>query len=142
MIQKMTDDQLEQVSQIWLESNLDAHSFIDQSYWLDNFDEVKEELQVAEVYVFEEAGQLKGFVGLDGDYIEGIFIQRDYRNQGIGHQLLDYLKADHQKLSLNVYQKNQLAYKFYQKNDFKIETEGFDEANQEKDYQMIWQKNS
>lgn len=140
MIQKMTADQLEQVAQIWLESNLEAHNFIDRNYWLDNFDTVKDELQLAEVYVFQADEQLKGFVGLEGDYIAGIFIQHDYRQQGIGRQLLDFLKANHQQLTLSVYQKNLGALKFYQQNNFKVTSADIESDNQEKEYQMEWKK--
>ena len=53
--------------QIWLEGNLDAHDFIDPSYWHDNYELVKKELPNAQLYVDEEEGEIAGFVGMQGD---------------------------------------------------------------------------
>lgn len=39
----------------------------------------------AEIYVFEEQGQIKGFVGLDGEYIAGIFVREKEQSLGIGN---------------------------------------------------------
>ena len=41
MIRKYQKSDLEAVMQIWLEGNLDAHDFIDPSYWHDNYELVK-----------------------------------------------------------------------------------------------------
>lgn len=42
---------LDKIMNIWLEGNLEAHSFIDAEYWNKNFDSVKSVLPNAEVYV-------------------------------------------------------------------------------------------
>lgn len=44
------------------------------------------------------------------------------------------------KLSLNVYQKNTRAIRFYEREGFDIKCEGLDEATGEKDYEMIWER--
>lgn len=81
----------------------------------------------------------KGFVGLNDEYIEGIFVSDEMQSQGIGKLLLDFAKEKRMKLHLNVYQKNIRAINFYQREDFEIRGEGLDEATGEKDYEMIWQ---
>lgn len=75
-----------------------------------------------------------------GDDIEGIFVSDEMQSQGIGKALVDFIKAQKTKLSLNVYQKNVRAIRFYQKEGFEIESEGLDETTSEKDYAMLWQK--
>lgn len=75
-----------------------------------------------------------------GDYIEGIFVSDEMQSQGIGKTLIDFVKAQKTKLSLNVYQKNVRAIRFYQKEGFEIESEGLDETTSEKDYAMTWRK--
>lgn len=75
-----------------------------------------------------------------GDYIEGIFVSDEMQSQGIGKALIDFVKAQKTKLSLNVYQKNVRATHFYQKEGFEIQCEGLDEATGEKDYEMLWWK--
>lgn len=50
---------------------------------------------------------------------------------------LDFIKDKKEMLCLNVYQKNMRAIRFYQREGFEIQGEGFDEATDEKDYVMI-----
>ena len=124
------------VMELWLDANLKAHSFIPTAYWKSNFDAVKEMLPQAEVYVYEDAGEIDAFVGLNGTYIEGIFVSSEMQSKGIGRRLLDFVKTKRTKLCLNVYQKNTRAIDFYQRD--KIRCEGLDESTGEKDYEMVW----
>ena len=80
------------VMELWLDANLKAHSFIPAAYWKSNFDAVKEMLPQAEVYVYEDAGEIDAFVGLNGTYIEGIFVSSEMQSKGIGRRLLDFVK--------------------------------------------------
>ena len=77
MIRKYVDDDIDAVMQIWLNTNIQAHSFISLDYWKSNFYMVKEMMPLAEIYVHEvdNANQIDGFIGLNNDYIEGIFIK-------------------------------------------------------------------
>ena len=109
-------------------------------YWKENQALVKELLLQAEVYVYEKDGEILGFVGLDGEYIEGIFAAGKAQSQGIGKSLLDFLKAKKPELHLNVYQKNTRAIRLYEREGFQIQSEGLDEATGEKDYAMAWQQ--
>ena len=93
----------------------------------------------AEVYVYESDQMIHGFIGLSGDYIEGLFVSEAMRSHGIGTCLLNFVKAKKPKLRLQVYQKNLRAIRFYQKEEFVIHHEGVDEDTGEKDYEMIWQ---
>lgn len=124
--------------ELWLDANLKAHSFIPAAYWKSNFDAVKEMLPQAEVYVYEDAGEIDAFVGLNGTYIEGIFVSSEMQSKGIGRRLLDFVKTKRTELCLNVYQKNTRAIDFYQREGFKIRCEGLDESTGEKDYEMVW----
>ena len=92
----------------------------------------------SEVYVFEVDKMVQGFVGLNDEYIEGIFVSGEIQSQGAGKLLLDFVKERRSKLSLNVYQKNKQAIYFYQREGFIIQSEGLDEATGEKEYVMIW----
>lgn len=139
MIRAFQPADLDPVTEIWLTANLQAHSFIFPEYWRGNLALVKELLLQAEVYVYEKDGEILGFVGLDGEYIEGIFAAGKAQSQGIGKSLLDFLKAKKPELHLNVYQKNTRAIRFYEREGFQIQSEGLDEATGEKDYAMAWQ---
>lgn len=52
---------------------------------------MKKLLLQATVYVYEGNQEIQGFIGLNGEYIEGIFVAEAMQSQGIGKMLLDYL---------------------------------------------------
>lgn len=138
MIRKLQITDINKVASIWLDTNLKAHYFISSEYWKSNFELVKEMLLQAEVYVYKNGQKIQGFIGLSDEYIEGIFVSDEVQSHGIGKLLLDYVKDRKAKLSLNVYQKNTRAIHFYQREGFKIQQEGLDEATGEKEYVMLW----
>lgn len=139
MIRGLQKADINRVADIWLNTNLKAHYFISEQYWKDNFELVKKMLLQAEVYVYENDHEIQGFIGLSGEYIEGIFVPEEMQSQGIGRLLLNYIKNRKVKLLLNVYQKNTRAIHFYEREGFEIQREGMDEATGEKEYVMIWQ---
>lgn len=136
MIRKLQKTDIDRIIEIWLDCNLKAHEFIPERYWRENADAVKEMLPQAEVYVYEEEnlGEMQGFIGMNGEYIEGIFVWNENQSKGIGKKLLDYVKRIKKKIYLSVYQKNQRALDFYQRENFKIQCENIDENTGEKEY--------
>ena len=138
VIRRMEARDLEAVASIWLASNLEAHSFIPAEYWRGNYEAVKAALAQAEVYVYEDAAGVLGFVGLSGDYVEGIFVASHARSHGIGKQLLDHVKATHRCLELNVYAKNRRAVEFYQREGFELKGSGVDPHTREEDFLFFW----
>ena len=140
MIRRLQEADIDRVMDLWLDTNLKTHDFVPAAYWRSNFEPVKEMLPRAEVYVYESAGKIQGFVGLTGEYIEGIFVSGEMQSQGIGKRLLDHMKAIKDTLHLSVYQKNTRAIRFYQREGFVIQHEDWDESIGEKEYEMIWQR--
>lgn len=142
MIRKLQETDVNRVAEIWLDTNVKAHNFVPSKYWEDNYEEVKKFLPQAEIYVYEDEnkGNLQGFIGLNDNYIEGIFVWSDAQSGGIGKQLLDFTKSIKKQLTLSVYQKNIRAVKFYQRENFKIQCEKTDENTGEKEYFMVWQQ--
>lgn len=93
MIRKLEESDLSRIMQIWLSANKEAHGFIKESYWDENFEAVKAALPCAEIYVHENAeAEPDGFIGLNGEHIEGLFVDKTARNMGIGKELLDLQK--------------------------------------------------
>ena len=140
MIRALRKADINRVAEIWLDTNRKAHAFIPASYWESNFALVKEMLPQAEVYVYEDEKGIQGFLGLSGEYIEGIFVSEEAQSCGFGKCLLDYAKNRKPALRLNVYQKNTRAIRFYQREGFQIQREGLDAATGEPDYEMLWQR--
>ena len=60
---------------IWLNANLDTHTFIDSIYWIDNYSNVLDSLKDADVYVYKENEQIVAFCGLIDNYIAGLFVK-------------------------------------------------------------------
>ena len=142
MIRKFETQDLDAVMQIWLHGNLDAHAFIAASFWAEHFEMVRDLLPQAELYVHEDAGtrQIDGFIGLTENHIEGIFVAKAARSNGIGKALLEYTKSRKPCLTLSVYQKNQRALAFYRREQFVVQSEGIDEDTNEAEIQMLWMR--
>lgn len=139
MIRKLQKVDINRVADIWLKTNLKAHFFIPEQYWISNYEFVKEMLPQAEVYVYKDDKMIQGFIGVSDEYIEGIFVSDEMQSCGIGKMLLDYIKDKKDKLQLKVYQKNVRAMSFYQREGFTIQSEEMDEFTREKEYVMNWE---
>ena len=142
MIRKMEETDISDVLQIWLETNIRAHNFIEKEYWTGNYEMVKQILPEAEVYVYEaeKSGQIEGFIGINDQYVEGLFVKETVQSNGIGKRLMDYVKNRKIELCLGVYQKNMRAVRFYLRENFLIQAEEIDEDTDEKEYIMRWGK--
>ena len=138
MIKKFEIEDLDEIMNIWLETNISAHGFIKASYWKENFEMVKEMMMSSEIYLYKEDNKIYGFIGLIDDYIAGIFIKDKYQSRGIGKNLLDYGKSNRNRLLLSVYNKNNRAVEFYKREGFIIVKNEIDEANNEKEFVMEW----
>ena len=139
MIRKLQKVDINRVADIWLKTNLKAHFFIPEQYWISNYEFVKEMLPQAEVYVYEDDKMIQGFIGINDEYIEGIFVSDEMQSRGIGKMLLDYIKDKKDRLQLKVYQKNVRAMSFYQREGFTIQSEEMDEFTGDKEYVMNWE---
>ena len=139
MIRKLQKADINRAADIWLKTNLKAHFFIPEQYWISNYEFVKELLPQAEVYEYEDDKMIQGFIGVSDEYIECIFVSNEIQSRGIGKMLLDYIKDKKDRLQLKVYQKNVGAMSFYQREGFTIQSESMDKFTGEKEYVMNWE---
>lgn len=140
MIRQMKETDLPEVMEIWQRANEEAHAFIPAAYWQENYDMVCELLPQAEVYVYEKNVQLSGFIGINGEYIAGIFVRQSARSQGVGKQLIHYVKDRKERLILHVYEKNKRAIHFYEREGFVVVSWGMDGDTGETEYVMEWKR--
>ncbi|BCZ47280.1 acetyltransferase [Clostridium gelidum] len=137
MIKNFDLSKLNSVMKIWIDTNIDAHNFIQKEYWINNYDLVKQMLPLADIYIFEENNVIKGFIGvIEENYIAGLFVKKEYQGKGIGQKLIDYCKSKYLLLKLDVFIKNKNAVNFYYKNGFKVLDEHFSEETNEIEYTM------
>ncbi|MCR1896229.1 N-acetyltransferase [Ligilactobacillus murinus] len=139
MIRKFRTDDLEQVMELWLATNISAHDFIPAKYWHANYALVKKMLPQANIWVYEKNNEIWGFIGLQDTYIAGIFVADKAQGKGIGSELLAKAKQQKSQLSLAVYAKNERALNFYQRADFTVVNEQLDETTGQVEYLMKWQ---
>ncbi len=142
MIRKFEKSDINDVMQIWENENIKAHKFISKEYWKSNYNYVKEVLPNVEIYVYIIEKRVVGFIGLNNNYIEGLFIDSKNQGKGIGTYLVNKAKEQKENLILSVYKKNTNAINFYKKNDFAITSESIDKKTNEIEYIMIWNKKS
>lgn len=140
MIRKFEKNDINIVMKIWESENIRTHNFIAKEYWKNNYEYVKDVLPNSDIYVYTLDEHIVGFVGVNNNYIEGIFVNINNQHSGIGTSLLDKIKEDKENLTLSVYKKNTNAIKFYKKNNFIIISENIDKNTNEIEYIMTWNK--
>lgn len=138
MIRDFKTMDIDRVMQLWLDTNILAHNFIDSKYWRGNFETVKGMMPKATIYVYEQNGEIQAFIGLMESFVAGIFVSSNFQSKGLGKLLLDYSKGKRNELSLSVYKKNNRALSFYLREGFTISTEQIDENTGEIEFVMKW----
>lgn len=141
MVRLFEFQDLDRIMEIWLEGNIKAHSFIGEEYWKKNYEQVRSILPNAEVYVYEEQNDILGFIGMDAEYIAGLFVADGFRRRGIGHQLIETVKRKN-RLSLHVYEKNLTAIAFYKSEGFHMEDCLKEKQTGETEYRMVYHRPS
>ena len=131
---------LARVLDIWYEANCQAHSFIPAAYWLEKRPLVAGLLPEAQLLVWEEAGQVAGFLGLQGDYLAGIFVQPGQQGRGIGRQLLQRAMELRDRLTLDVYEENPRARAFYLRMGFVAAGRSLDEETGRWQETLCWER--
>ncbi len=140
IIRKFNEIDLKRVMRIWYDGNLEAHDFVDKSYWERNFGFVKRSLPESEVYVYEIDGYVVGFVGIDEGYIAGLFVDKEYRGVGIGTKLIEYVKELYDFFTLHVFENNYGAVTFYENRGLIKKEESVHEDLGEVEYLMYYRR--
>ena len=140
MIEELNKKDINKIMDIWLKENKRTHNYISGEYWDNHFEDVKKEILKAEIYVYKEKEEICGFIGLSNTYIAGIFVKKEKQSMGIGRKLIQYCKSKYPELMLSVYEKNERARAFYEREGLKIIKEEIDKATNEKEYVMVWKK--
>ena len=136
MIRKLEKVDIDEVMNIWLETNISTHDFIDKNYWKYHYNDVRDGILNADTYVYEENNEIVGFIGLVDGYIAGIFVKKDMQGKGIGKNLINTVKEKYKELTLNVYEKNAKAIDFYKSIGFEIIKREIDEQTKESELFM------
>ena len=124
---------------LWLRGNQQAHEFVKPDFWEANYNNMRDLLWDAKVYVAEnENMEIIGFVGMLDNTVSALFVGEEHRSNGIGRALLDRCKWEHSYLSLQVYAKNERAFQFYQREGFLLTQAMVDREAGAMEYHMAW----
>ncbi len=133
---------IDEVMKLWLESTIKSHNFIDKDYWIQSQGIVRNKyIPIAKTYVYKEDDTIKGFISiLNNNFIGGLFVENDSQGKGIGKELINLVKDETNRLSLNVFKENIRALNFYKREGFRIVSESIDSATLKTEILMEWIK--
>ncbi|WNY28751.1 Peptidyl-lysine N-acetyltransferase YiaC [Methanimicrococcus stummii] len=141
MIEKANPDEMNEIAELWLKTNLTGQIFIPETYWKNRLKDVKKMLPDSDIYVFKENSKIYGFIGIvENRYVAGLFTDQKSQGKGIGKQLVEFCQKKYDYLELDVYVKNTRAVNFYLKNGFVVDSEKTDDETGEPEYRMRWKK--
>ncbi|WP_225181684.1 N-acetyltransferase [Pectobacterium aroidearum] len=140
MIRPYCDSDLEPLMQLWLKSTILAHPFIREDYWRESASAVRDVyIPQSQTWVYEEQGSLIGFISvLEARFIGALFVEEAYYGKQIGTLLIQHVQAQFPLLSLEVYQQNTRACRFYHKQGFVIVEENVNQDTQATALIMQW----
>ncbi len=129
-IRQYTDDDLSAVISSWENASKVAHPFLDDDFI------AQERINIAELYmpnaetwVADIDGKVVGFIALIGNEIGAIFLQPTHHGKGIGKALMDKAQDLRGNLEVEVFTKNAVGRKFYDRYGFeKIEEKVHDKT--------------
>lgn len=124
MIRAMEPTELQTVAAIWHASGLDEYDYLPAFQALDTeqalavFKDVI--LPVCDIWVEAHDDKLRGFMALNGAYIDRLYVHPACQRQGVGDELIRFAKTLHPEgLTLHTHQQNTRARRFYEKRGFK-----------------------
>ena len=105
---------------IWYSASTVVHPFLEKSF-IDKVTSDMRNLYIpgSDTWVYVEDNSIIGFVSMIDNEIGGLFILPDDQSKGVGRKLVDFIAETHKNIEVEVFEKNDVARKFYQKYGFK-----------------------
>lgn len=122
MIKKYRTEDTDALVLIWQSANALAHSFLADDFVAQVAQDMRNiYLPNAETWVLEQDDKPLGFIALVGDEIGGLFLEPSFHGRGFGKALTDHAVALHGPLRVEVFEKNVIGRRFYDRYGF-VET--------------------
>ena len=140
MIKLMDKTNTYEVMDLWLRATTHSNPFVEPNFWETHYDYVKDTyIKENDTFIYISDGKIVGFASVSADNgIDGLFVDPDYQNRGIGTELIDFLKSEYSMLQTNIYAKNRKALAFSMKLGFIIDGAIRHEKNNEVMYTILW----
>lgn len=140
VIRRMDKSETYEILDLWMRSLTHGNSFIENDFWQKHYDMAKETyLNEKDNFVCTEDDRIVGFICVDSaNSINGVFVDPEYENRGIGTALIEFVKERCPLLHMDVYMKNRRTLAFANYHKFLIDGAIRDPINGEIQYTMIW----
>lgn len=142
MIRKFSTKDTAAVMQVWIETIVEAHDFVNANYWHNALENMQNNYILnSDSYVYLKDGGIIGFISIIEDNVIGaIFVEKPFQGKGIGEALIDHVKTKYEKLYISVFEKNKNAQSFLLNRGFKFEYKQHDANTGEEELLYIWEK--
>lgn len=141
MLKQFNKKDIDIIMKIWKDNNHKFQNFINNQYWIDNYIKTRENFLSNKIYIYTEATKILAYIVVteNGEILD-IQVMPEIQREGIGKLLIEKVKREHEKLTMNVYEKNMNAVLFFKSMGFKKALSNIQEDIQEKFYTMQWTK--
>lgn len=148
MIRDYQPYDLDALMQLWLTSTIAAHPFVAEPYWHESAPLVRNTYLPAArtwVYCSQEGlpgkNSIVGFVSiLEEQLVGALFVAQAHHGNGVGKALMDHVQQHYRALTLEVYQLNRRAYRFYRKQGFTVTGKTYNAETKGYILTMHWQQ--
>lgn len=121
MIRKYKETEIPRLLEIWEAAALIAHPFLSNEFHEMVKGAMKDlYLPNSDTWVFEESGEIIGFISMAKNEIGGLFVDPNKQSKGIGTLLVNHMNQFHDILEVEVFENNKIGKPFYEKNGFKM----------------------
>ncbi len=121
MITTVKETEYKILTQIWENSVRATHTFLSEEDINFFKPELKKYLYKVNLFAYKDKlGNICGFIGIDEDKVEMLFIDSKYFKKGIGKKLLKYAIENYGTSKLDVNEQNENAVDFYKHLGFEV----------------------
>ena len=144
MIEKMDESRRYEILDLWSRCTIAANPFLEANFWQKNYDEAKAKfLTGCQNYIYTDGARVVAFICVsDNNYINGLFVDPEYRGRGIGRELVEYVKKEYSSLWLNIYAKSHKMLDFASSAGFLISGAVYQEESRQVKYKLVWKQNT
>ena len=121
MIRKYKETEIPKLLEIWEAAALIAHPFLSNEFHEIVKGAMKDMyLPNSDTWVFEESGEVIGFISMAKNEIGGLFVDPNKQSKGVGTLLVNHMNQFHNILEVEVFENNKIGKPFYEKIGFKV----------------------